>query len=310
MCRECLKEFQAAIGSLRGIPYEIVARGDVVGRLQDFSANIVKQLGPDYQRLSDVAVGGLPIREFNATALAVRRKHRIVVLNWGLLDILTGLALEFVNAATSSKDLTKRLTKIVVKSAEAIVLRVPTKQIEESDPRWISRPEKQEHPWKKLDIRTFVKATVDAQISFVLCHEFAHIILKHVPSSVLSLISGLSKFVFAQQQESEADQKAATDLPSLYGDDFATQFATAAVYSLFRLMDVSERIERSPIFNAPEEPSSHPPALERWKNIEAILGAHRNEIAEFLYKRYKRPYDYAVQAVEIGNKKAWQDIGF
>jgi hypothetical protein len=290
-----------------GVPYDVIAKADQTGgSVQTFAMNMIHQLGPAYRTFSDMAVGTLPMREFNAAAMVRRTGHRIVVITWGLLDILTGLALDFIRAASSSKDLTKRQTKVVVKSASSLVFHLPTKRIEESDPRWKSEPEDLEHHREESDIRRFVNTTVNVQMEFVLCHEFAHIILNHSPASKAPVGTGLSKYAFVQGQEYEADRHAAKCIRQLHGGDFAIQFTREGIYSLFRLMDLAEQVEKSPFFVTSENSRSHPRASQRWEKLASIFGPPRSGIMPSLYRRV---YDYATLAVEEGNKEARKVMG-
>lgn len=268
----------------------------------------------EYSKIADIHIATMPLSEFNAT-IRTMSGRKIILVNWTLISMLLVFNHAFWQCiSTFARKDTERADQEFAKMLETarnciltvrygahrafappilndiplILNDIPPVMKDMS--RILKRfpTSAKEFPPISNEVLWLETITTIAQLSFILCHEFAHASLGHMSTSNTTVCPSFLRssrnvevYTHSQIQEFEADKKGFDLFSKIYteGKDndkgfdlFSEIFAGekdmyyGAIHALFLMLHLAE--VRVPIDeSSPYRTLSHPPALRRWGEI-------------------------------------------
>ena len=258
---EYLSKLQRNACNEMGIPYNLFLEVEgKSGKIETFAKELIKRLGKGYESLSFIQVGFLPLDDFNAGISPETGNKPIIVIYWALPLVLTNL-----NASIHSMVRKQSMLDFISMAVTcACSIKFGYSKVQ----------------WPKISLeflesnKKTIHEMVDAQISFVLLHEFSHHLLNHLNPERISkcLLTDTSDeyvnfYTLNQREELEADCKAAELFGKIFGNKKDNYYSS--IYLLTELWMLYEtmfpRIRPSP---------SHPSASDRWREISKTLACN------------------------------------
>lgn len=252
--KEYLQELQSAYLKATGVSVTLFNRFQSEGgRIEDVSSELIGRLGEEGDALRSVPIGFLPAWDFNAM-VDPGWGEPIIVVNWALGYCLVKFN-EAVVVAVETQNL-QPAREMALACAIAVGYGVHAVKW----PNWESQE----------DSRKVINRVTSFQTDFILCHEFAHVLLGHMNLATTTRVHlpgashvSVNRYNHSQFEEFDADNKAVHMLGKIHGDRKDAYYGT--IYTLFGLMHLYEIIFSAKLL--PLQERSHPPAVERWKKI-------------------------------------------
>jgi hypothetical protein len=276
--------------------------------IDQFTSALKQRLTKKYPDVASIPVARLPYLDFNATVEAPSGEP-IILINWGLLDILPLLATVFLRILGSESNENDRydfetLLGVISVCIASIRYSIPG-VIWSGVRKRLAKCSMPEYGAKTLDRN--VMDFVYSQLSFVICHEFAHIVLGHTAEAAITrchlsprIKLTASFYNYKQIQEFEADEEAFNMLNRVYTGSKALDSRHGAIYTLFSLLHLSELVFATVTNtkNIAIQYPTHPPAPDRWRRVEKVWNyskddqtpdtMHSDEALETLFSWFDR----------------------
>ncbi len=255
----------------------------------------LKIIGDERKRLKEVPVAVLPSEELQGSAFRTPRNGAIIVINHGLIVNINALMGAYMGMYTLYEE--PQIRRQFSEGEYTRDIHLLTMYIVYKDDRILGNAESI-RSGEVTDIDKFLTPMITSiACSFIMLHEYAHIILGHLnPEDTISInLKGKSpKQVYQtnHDMEYEADEFAlkyllkgafkntAVDdkyaMKYLAHESYRENMVVFAVGFLMRIFDYCERHtnnRKNPFFKEPFRYTDHPPAMKRWHRIKEIYHA-------------------------------------